>query len=137
MGYPAVRVMCSESSPVDDDGECSKLRDWLWWKCRKFFRTRSVKFAGKIDDAAWKQLSDEILAPTYKIHNGKIKVEGKDEMKSRGLRSPNLADALNLTFFEDFELFNTRYNTGNVPANRHDAYKKKWKNDNPRSWKSR
>lgn len=137
MGYPAVRVMCSESAPEDDDGECSKLRDWLWWKCRKFFRTRNVKFAGKVEDAAWKQLSDEILAPTYKIANGKIKVEGKDEMKSRGLRSPNLADALNLTFFEDFELFNTKYSVGNTAVSSRDAYLKKWKKQEVRSWKSR
>lgn len=137
MGYPAVRVMCSESAPEDDDGECSKLRDWLWWKCRKFFRTRNVKFAGKVEDAAWKQLSDEILAPTYKIANGKIKVEGKDEMKSRGLRSPNLADALNLTFFEDFELFNTKYSVGNTAVSSRDAYLKKWKKQEVRSWKAR
>jgi hypothetical protein len=137
MGYPAVKVMCSESSPEDEDGECSKLRDWLWWKCRKFFRTKNVKFAGRPDNPVWKQLLDEILAPTYKIQNGKIKVEGKDEMKSRGLRSPNLADALNLTFFEDFDLFNVKYNAGGSSSARRDAYKKMWKKDNVRSWKSR
>jgi hypothetical protein len=137
MGYPAVRVMCSESSPEDEDGECAKLRDWLWWKCRKFFRTRNVKFSGRPEDAAWKQLSDEILAPTYKIANGKIKVEGKDEMKTRGLRSPNLADALNLTFFEDFELFNVKYISGTGGSkNAYDAYRQKWKKEKGRSWKS-
>jgi hypothetical protein len=137
MGYPAVRVMCSESSPEDEDGECAKLRDWLWWKCRKFFRTRNVKFSGRPEDAAWKQLSDEILAPTYKIANGRIKVEGKDEMKTRGLRSPNLADALNLTFFEDFELFNVKYSTGTGGSkNAYDAYRQKWKKEKGRSWKS-
>jgi hypothetical protein len=136
LGYPAVRVMCSESAPVDEDGECAKLRDWLWWKCRKFFRTRNVKFAGRQDLPAWKQLSDEIVAPTYKIHNGKIKVEGKDEMKSRGLRSPNLADALNLTFFEDYEMFNAKYNNGENSRSSHDAYRKKWKKEKERGWKS-
>ena len=83
-GYPATRVHCSESAPLDDDARCAKLRDWLWWKCRQYFRTRSVKFAGKPEEAAWKQLVDEVLSPTYKIQNGMIKAEGKDEMKKRG-----------------------------------------------------
>ena len=36
---------------------------------------------------------------TYKTNlSGKIKVEGKDDMKKRGVKSPNLADALVLSF---------------------------------------
>lgn len=136
LGYPAVKVMCSESAPTDSDGECAKLRDWLWWKCRKFFRVRKVKFAGSREDAIWKQLIDEMLAPTYKIQNGKIKVEGKDEMRSRGLRSPNLADALNLTFFGDYELFRVNYNAGGQVKTRYDAYREKWKKEKEHSWKS-
>ena len=31
--------------------------------------------------------------------------ESKDDMKKRGLKSPNLADALNLTFLGDAEIF--------------------------------
>ena len=135
IGYPTVKVHCSESAPIDDDGACAKLRDWLWWKCRKFFRTRGVKFAGRADDPLWKQLKDEIMAPTYKIQNGQIKAEAKDEMKKRGLRSPNLADALNLTFFEDFELFNSRYGNSNTSSSKRDSYLDKWKKDEPRSWK--
>jgi hypothetical protein len=137
MGYPAIRVHCSESAPVDDDGNCAKLRDWLWWKCRKFFRTRGVKFAGRPDDLAWKTLKDEILSPTYKIQNGQIKIEGKDEMKKRGLRSPNLADALNLTFMGDNELFKVKYsNSGsNGRFGGRDAWREKWKKERDRSWK--
>jgi hypothetical protein len=134
-GYPAVKVHCSERAPEDEDGRCQKLRDWLWWKSRKFFRTKNVKFAGGKEEAAWKQLSTELAAPTYKIQNGCIVVENKDEMKKRGLRSPNLADALNLTFFEDFEMFNYKYNNGNNAVNHHDAWKEKWKKEKPRSWK--
>ena len=137
LGYPTVKVHCSENAPEDGDGSCAKLRDWLWWKCRKYFREKSVKFAGAVDDPAWKQMRDELLAPTYKIQNGKIKVEGKDEMKARGLKSPNLADALNLTFFGDVELFDVKYltNSGGRFEGRQRAYlKKKSKKDNG-SWK--
>ena len=41
--------------------------------------------------------------------NGKILAEGKDEMKKRGLKSPNLADALNLTFYQDYDTFKESY----------------------------
>jgi hypothetical protein len=136
LGYPAVSVQCSTKSPEDEDGACSRLRDWLWWKCRKFFRIYSVKFAGKLDNPDWKQLKDEIMAPTYKIENGKIKVEEKDEMKKRGLRSPNLADALNLTFFEDFEMFNVKYNNGNNNNLKRDSWKERWKEPIRKSWKT-
>jgi hypothetical protein len=137
LGYPVIRVHCSETSPVDDDGECAKLRDWLWWKCRKFFRSYNVKFAGSFTDLAWGQLRDEIMAPTYKISNGKIKVEDKDEMKKRGVRSPNLADALNLTFYQDFDLFSVNYRVGNAASKRRDGYHSVWKKKPVSSWKAR
>jgi hypothetical protein len=137
-GYPVIRVHSSESSPEDQDGQCAKLRDWLWWKCRKFFRTRTVKFAGTLDVGDWRQLRDEICAPTYKIANGKIKVEDKDEMKKRGIRSPNLADALNLTFFRDYEMWQVNYASSSGTRQRKDSYHDIWKKKKaPLGWKSR
>ena len=53
--------------------------------------------SGKIPKDA--DLRAELLGPTYSFtSNGKIKVEGKSEMKRRGMRSPDIADALCLTF---------------------------------------
>lgn len=44
-------------------------------------------------------LCDEICAPEYIVRlNGKIQLESKDDMKKRGLPSPNRADALALSF---------------------------------------
>jgi hypothetical protein len=135
LGYPAIKVQCSERSPEDGDGKCFKLRDWLWWKSRKFFRTRNAKFMGPSSDIYWKQLRDELVSPTYKIQNGEIKIESKEDMKKRGLRSPNLADALNLTFYGDYELFKVNYNTSVPRYGIRDDYRKKFKKDNRRSWK--
>lgn len=43
--------------------------------------------------------ADEIVGPEYKVKlDGKIVLESKDEMKRRGVPSPNRADALALTF---------------------------------------
>ena len=133
IGYPVIKVHCSESAPADKDGECRTLRDWLWWKSRKFFRSRPVHFDGLPEDPVWKQMKMELLAPTYKIASGKVVAESKDDMKKRGLRSPNLADALNTTFFQDYEIFQETYSKlENLSGNQ-----KKCRKKIPRSWKTR
>lgn len=132
IGYPVVRVHASERAPEDKDGDCKTLRDWLWWKSRKYFRTRVVRFAGLPGDDDWRKLRDELLAPTYKISNGKVIAESKDDMKKRGLKSPNLADALNTTFYQDYDLFRETYR---APATQENRRRKK--KSAVRSWKSR
>ena len=43
----------------------------------------------------------ELTTPSYTIlSNGRIQVERKDDMKKRGVKSPNRADAWLLTFYE-------------------------------------
>lgn len=43
-------------------------------------------------------LESELASIKYKYQNGKLAIESKDEMKKRGLSSPDSADALMLTF---------------------------------------
>jgi hypothetical protein len=70
------------------------LRDELWWTLRERFER------GEIDiDAADEKLAAELVEIRYKpTSNGKIKVESKEEMAKRGVRSPNRADAVMLAF---------------------------------------
>jgi len=44
------------------------------------------------------ELVGELTAPTYFFHNGKFQIEAKDQIKKRLGKSPDLADALALTF---------------------------------------
>lgn len=106
IGYPVVKVMASASAPEDSEAPCKSMRDWLWWKCRQYFRTKHPYFVGDVSDDGFQQLKKEICEPTYRISNGRVVAESKDELKKRGLKSPNIADALNLTFLGDYELFN-------------------------------
>ena len=47
-------------------------------------------------------LAAELTTPRYKFtSNGKIQVESKDEMRRRGLPSPDAADSFVLTFASD------------------------------------
>ena len=87
-------VNVSETTAVNL--QANRLRDDLWLQCREWLNTRAVKLP--FDD----ELKAELSGPTYAFtSNGKIKVEGKAEMKKRGLRSPDKADALCLTFAGD------------------------------------
>ncbi len=70
-----------------------RLRDELWFLVRGWFESRDVKI---IDD---EELIAELTTPSFSfMSNGKIKVESKEQMKKKGHKSPDLADALCLTF---------------------------------------
>lgn len=91
LGYNVRDVNVSESVALNQ--QAAKLRDELWLSCKEWLETRAVKLPRN------DELRQELIGPTYSFtSNGKIKVEGKSEMKRRGMRSPDLADALCLTF---------------------------------------
>lgn len=77
-----------------------RMRDELWWSAREWLRQMDCKLP---DDGA---LIAELTLPTYAYtSSGKIKAEGKDEIKKRTAKtasslgkSPDLADAFCLTF---------------------------------------
>ena len=97
MNVPAIGVNVAESSSQKEN--FMRLRDQLWWSCREFFQEKQCRIEPGLD--LIDDLIGELSSVRYTIQsNGKVKVEGKDEMKKRGLPSPNLADALNLTFAE-------------------------------------
>ena len=68
-----------------------RLRDELWWRLREAFE------AGVISIPNDTLLMGDLNCPRYEEVAGKIKVETKKEMKSRGVDSPNRADALMMT----------------------------------------
>jgi hypothetical protein len=104
MGLPVTGINVAESPSVDG-AKYMRLRDELWFKARGWFEGRDVKMPA--DEA----LIGELTGVKYHItSSGKLQVEGKDEMKKRGLRSPDLADAFNLTFAaSDFAPMTTSY----------------------------
>lgn len=91
LGYNVVDVNVSESNSMNQ--QASRLRDELWLAAKDWLETRAVRLPK--DD----ELRAELIGPTYSFtSNGKIKVESKSELKKRGMRSPDLADALCLSF---------------------------------------
>jgi hypothetical protein len=93
LDLPAVAISVSETASLKE--RFNRLRDELFWNSREWFEGRDVKIP---EDNT---LIQEITGIRYKyLSNGKLKVESKDEMKRRGQRSPDVADAFVLTFAE-------------------------------------
>jgi hypothetical protein len=103
LGLPVYGINVAEAeavnaeSPTNQKGEpirqYNRLRDELWFKSRAWLEAKDCKLLEDEETIA------ELCVPTFSIlSNGLIKVEGKDEMKKRGVKSPNRADAWNLTF---------------------------------------
>lgn len=90
-GLPVFGVNVGEVA--EDSDRFARLRDELWYKVRGWFQNRDVKMPDDPD------LVSDLVGPTYKIlSTGKIQIEAKDDMKKRGIKSPDLADAFCLTF---------------------------------------
>ena len=86
-----VRAVNVAESP-STKGTYLNLRAELWFKVRDWLGGRDVRIPN--DDI----LISELSSPIYKFNSaGKIKIESKEEMKKRGLPSPDRADALALT----------------------------------------
>jgi phage terminase large subunit len=91
MGYNVRDVNVAESSAMNPNA--NKLRDELWLAVKDWLASRTVRIPND------QTLRHELVAPRYNFSSsGKIVVESKDAMKKRGMRSPDLADAVCLTF---------------------------------------
>lgn len=100
LSLPVVGINVSEapamSLSVEPPEHFLNLRAQLWWVGREWFERRG----GKIIDDAEGTLVGELTTVTYSYtpNTNKIKVEAKSDIKRRGLRSPDVADAFLLTF---------------------------------------
>lgn len=90
-GLPVRAVNVAESASIDT--RYARQRDELWWRAREWFAARDTKIGD------FQELIAELTMPRYfLLPSGKIKVEAKDDIKKRGARSPDIADAFVLTF---------------------------------------
>lgn len=74
------------------------LRDELWWGVRELFEKRRITIDPSVPRHIKDQLINELTVIKYSTATGKVKVESKRELRARGISSPDLADALCLSF---------------------------------------
>jgi hypothetical protein len=94
LGLPARGINVAESPAFGNT--YANLRAELWYKAKAWLEGRGGKLPK--DD----RLLGELVAVKYKFQSsGKIQIESKDDMKRRGMPSPDVADAFVLTFASD------------------------------------
>lgn len=89
MGYRIHEVWFGHKSP---DDEWANYRTYLWAEMRNWLSGGCIP--------PFQDLYDDLIAPTFKFQGSsdKIRLETKEEMKLRGLSSPDMGDALACTF---------------------------------------
>jgi hypothetical protein len=91
LNVPTLDMNPSETLP--SNGRFVRMRDQVWDNMRTWFEGRNVSIPR--DDL----LRDSLVIPKYGFtSDGKLRLESKTEMRSRGFKSPDDADALALTF---------------------------------------
>ena len=97
--YDRLREITNKVFPVDvrrtsrNAERFNKMRDELWWKVREEFEKGTISIPNDLD------LIDQLAMMKYDTETGKIKVESKKQLKTRGEDSPDEADALCLTYY--------------------------------------
>lgn len=90
-------------SPDHDPDLLVNLRAQVWWDVRRQLDPNTSDeplSLARLDDLTYQRLRAELTAPTYRMtSSGKVQVESKDEMKARGLPSPDVADAFCLALY--------------------------------------
>lgn len=108
LGVPVVDVNVAESAPYRDnavdggvDAQGKTLRDYVWLEMERWLRLDEPSFEG-IDKDIAEDLAGELCSVRYSLDStGRLIIESKDAMKKRGLRSPDLAECLVMTFAPD------------------------------------
>lgn len=91
LGLPAQAINVSEAAAMSEGYVNQKAE--LWFTCKEWFAGRACSLNGDTVLAA------ELSWPRFTYtSSGKLKVEGKVEMKKRTKKSPDVADAFVLTF---------------------------------------
>ncbi len=117
-GVKHIRVSFSEK-PFGD--MFLNKRAEMWWKMREWFQQDNVVLAN------YPGIKEDLIAPEYGIkENGKVYLESKEEMRRKGIHSPDLGDALALTFSLPDEMMSTLRKSNVVTMN---TWEDDWKRD--------
>lgn len=88
----------------------------MWWEMKEW-----LQCGGAIPDL--RMLKQELATPTYTYNiQDKIQLEAKADIKKRGLPSPDLADALALTFAQPVRAKSLAEKMGGVPPDKNGKY---------------
>lgn len=121
LGLPVRAVNVSEASVVKERFMNKKAE--LWWDAREWFGARECSIPAKVPGVdervdPMELLCQELIAPKYEfLPSGKIKIESKEDLKRRVGYSPDIAEALILTFAVQLALLSGGRDSSRPSAN--------------------
>jgi hypothetical protein len=102
LNVPAIGVLFGEGPQHEEDPERPlhlNRRAEMWWAMKAWLEDQPCRLTPAVGDGA--ALVADLSAPQIKERSDrKRQLESKADMAKRGIRSPDLADALALTFAE-------------------------------------
>jgi phage terminase large subunit len=109
---PVTAVNVAEFAAMKD--RYVRLRAELWHEGRLFFERKDCWISQAIPEELVEKFVEELSETAFKDHSsGKLDVENKKDLKSRGVASPNMADAFLMTLAEDASIMNGVTNDSN------------------------
>lgn len=113
--YMAVVTGVNAGEKPDDDERYLNRRAEMYYRIKDWIR-HGGEF---VRDDGW----EELLTIRYRPElSGKLKIMSKQDMRKLGYRSPNVADALSLTFFDDM-IYTGRFTKQNdAPTDRYGLF---------------
>lgn len=107
-GFPLIEV--NVAAPAGADNEYTNLRAELWGRMRKWLEVAEIP-----DDD---ELQDQLCSLKYGFDGkSRIQLQSKKDLKSEGYPSPDLADSLSLSFFEDVIIRKQMTKAPRLPTN--------------------
>lgn len=95
MGYGEIVVPVQASESADEDDRYRNKRAEMWCRMRDWFAAKPARIPDDDD------LQADLVEPGYTYDSaGRILIESKENIKKRGGLSPDIGDALSLTFAE-------------------------------------
>jgi hypothetical protein len=95
-------VLFSSGERASDPAQWKSRRDEAYWALRERYREGRIAHAATADGEAgqgWSGLTGQLTALRYRYTSrGQVEIESKDELRRRGIPSPDQADAVALAF---------------------------------------
>ena len=106
-GFPLLEV--NVAAPATDDTTYTNLRAELWDRMRKWMQTAEIP-----DD---QELENQLCSLKYGFDGkSRIQMQSKKDLKAEGYPSPDLADSLSLSFFEDVVIRKAALKAPHLPS---------------------